>query len=144
MLAGCTAEAVGKENYVGSGASDKPQCIQEVEPVEYLITQNYTEQLIHSATCQVTQPSLGQNKVEQIGPYEKNINPIILSIHLQLSILVCAIHAHMSMYWALGSPRLWQQKHLAGKTLLVLICHHCKKSKGEDFSESVISAYYSA
>lgn len=31
LLAGCTAEAVGKESYVGSGALDKPQCIQEVE-----------------------------------------------------------------------------------------------------------------
>jgi len=35
LLAGCIGEEVVKENYVGSGASDKPQCIQVVEPVEH-------------------------------------------------------------------------------------------------------------
>lgn len=39
-------------------------------------------------------------------------------------------------------PRLWQQKHLEGQTLHVLIYHHGKKSKGEGFSESISSAYY--
>lgn len=40
LLIGCIGEAVVKENCVGSGALDKPRCIQGAEPVEH---RNYTK-----------------------------------------------------------------------------------------------------
>lgn len=38
-LAGCIGEEVVRENYAGSGAVDKPQCIQVAVPAEHC---NYT------------------------------------------------------------------------------------------------------